>query len=97
MSIFNQKPRESKIEKAVNAYGRSLGWRIYKFKSPSQRGVADVICFRNGKCFMIEYKRPGGAFRKLQLRFQSAMAKEKFSVWMIDNVEEGKRIFREKE
>jgi len=50
------------------------GGRTYKFKSPSQRGVADrIACLPNGATWFVELKAPHGRRSKLQGLFAEEM------------------------
>lgn len=64
--------RESEVENYLVWTVETMGGKAYKFKSPSQRGVADrVVCMPNGETWFIELKRPkGGRLAPLQQRFR---------------------------
>lgn len=60
-------PRESEIEKHFCWAVATLGGVTYKFRSPTQRGVADRIALLpGGKVWFVELKRPGGKLSPLQ-------------------------------
>lgn len=66
--------RENEIERYLVWYVERLGGRAYKFKSPSQRGVADrVVCMPNGTTWFIELKAPNGRLSELQKLFAKDM------------------------
>ena len=56
--IDGSDPLEKKVEAAWNKVAEANGWVVRKFKSV-HNGVPDRIYFRDGVCFMIEYKRGG--------------------------------------
>jgi len=85
--------RESTIEKAVNKYARSLGWLAYKFTSPSNRGVPDMIYFREGVVLLIEFKAPGEQLRPLQAEVIKRFRANGAIVHVIDSIEQGKEVF----
>lgn len=62
---------EKEIEKYFVWTVETLGGRTYKFKSPTQRGVADrIACMPNGDTWFVELKRPkGGRLAPLQQMF----------------------------
>ncbi len=84
--------RESEIEKKVSEYAKAKGWLVYKFVSPSQRGVPDKIFIGGGDIFFIEFKAPGKKPTKLQDKIFSKIRGELFEVYIIDNIEQGKKL-----
>lgn len=67
--------REAEIEKYFVWAVTSVGGKTYKFKSISQRGVADrIACMPNGDTWFVEVKRPkGGVLSPLQDLFAEEM------------------------
>lgn len=57
--ISGDDPLEKSVEAAWNRIAKANGWVVRKFKSVNNNGVPDRIYFRNGVCFMIEFKRKG--------------------------------------
>lgn len=64
--------KESEVENYLVWAVEVAGGAAWKFKSPSQRGVADrIVCMPNGETWFIELKRPkGGRLSPLQVKFQ---------------------------
>lgn len=75
MKPENKNFREAEIEKYFVWAVTSVGGRTYKFKSISQRGVADrIACMPNGDTWFVEVKRPkGGVLSPLQDLFAEEM------------------------
>ena len=66
--------RESEIERYLVWHIARLHGAAYKFKSPSQRGVADrIVCLPNGDTWFIELKAPKGRLAPLQKMFAADM------------------------
>lgn len=86
------KQKESYIEKKVCEYARSKGFLSYKFVSPSQRGVPDRMFIGDGVVFFIEFKSKEGVISKLQRLVFEKIASRRISVYVCDDIEEGKRI-----
>lgn len=85
--------RESTIESAVCKHAHLLGWLVYKFVSPNQRGVPDRLFLKNGKVMFIEFKAPGKQLTPLQ-RFKTTQIIEMgFDVHVIDDIDIGKSLF----
>jgi len=66
-------------EKEIEAYFvkrvKALGGYSYKFRSVTQRGVADrVVCLPGGQTWFVELKKPGGRLSPLQEIFAEQMA-----------------------
>ncbi len=85
--------RESEIEKKVSNYAKTKGWLSYKFVSPANRGVPDRIYLKEGKCIFIEFKAPKKKPTKLQDKVIERIRNEDIPVYVIDDVDEGKKIF----
>lgn len=85
--------RESSVEQTVNSYARENGWLAYKWTSPSQRGVPDMIYFRDGECLMIEFKAPGKKPTPYQHAIHKRLKAHGFHVYVVDNVAQGKLLF----
>jgi hypothetical protein len=65
---------EKEIETYFVKRVKALGGFAYKFRSVSQRGVADRIAvFPGGKIVMVELKKPGGRLSALQEIFAEEM------------------------
>ena len=65
---------EKEVEHYFDWVVQRSGGRTYKFKSPSQRGVADrIACLPNGGTWFVELKAPHGRRSKLQGLFAGEM------------------------
>ena len=70
--------RESEIEAYLVWVVALLGGLTFKFKSPSQRGVADrIVCLPDGSVWFIELKAPKGRLSELQKLFATDMERMK--------------------
>lgn len=66
--------RESEIERYFDWTVQSLGGRTYKFRSVTQRGVADrIACLPDGSAWFVELKAPKGRLSPLQRLFADQM------------------------
>jgi hypothetical protein len=66
--------KESEIEKYFVWTVERLGGQSYKFRSMTQRGVADrVACLPNGDTWFVELKTTGGRLSALQKFFLQTM------------------------
>jgi hypothetical protein len=84
--------RESEIERYFVWTVQSLGGVTYKFRSPTQRGVADrIACMPNGETWFVELKTKGGRLAPLQKLFAADMMRlGQFYVclWSTEGVDE---------
>ena len=65
---------EKEIETYFVKRVKALGGFAYKFRSVSQRGVADrIACLPNGQAWFVELKKPGGRLSELQRAFAEEM------------------------
>jgi hypothetical protein len=89
--------RESEIERHFVWTVERAGGKTYKFKSPSQRGVADrIACLPTGGTWFVELKKPkGGRLAPLQKLFRNDVlaldqryaclwAKEQIDAWIVE-------------
>ena len=68
--------KESEIERYFVWTVQSLGGVTYKFRSPTQRGVADrIACMPYGETWFVELKTKGGRLAPLQKIFAANMHK----------------------
>lgn len=83
---------ESAIEKKVCAYAKSKGWLHFKWSSPGQKGVPDRIFMKRGKVFFVEFKDTGKEPTTLQSVVINKIRRQGFDVYVIDSVEQGKKL-----
>ena len=84
---------EKEIEKTVCDYAKEKGIISYKFSSPNHVGVPDRIFFADGGIvFLVEFKRKGEKMTPMQLREGERIGNRGTDVYLIDSVEDGKRL-----
>lgn len=89
---------EKDIEDPVCRYAKNrYGMKAEKFTSPSRRSVPDrlfsVATLRpGGFCFFIEFKAPGKDASEKQAKDHKARREMGFKVFVVDNIERGKKI-----
>ena len=83
---------ESEVEKHLAWVVARMGGVTYKFKSPTQRGVADrIVCLPNGETWFVELKTKGGRLAPLQKLFAADMTRlgQRYAcLWSIEQVEQ---------
>lgn len=83
--------REKTIEEYLTWAVERIGGVTFKFRSPSQRGVADrIVCLPNGQTWFIELKTDSGRLSPLQKVFASVMQQtnQKYKVlWSTEQVD----------
>lgn len=83
---------EAEIERYFVKRVKALGGFAYKFRSVSQRGVADrIACMPNGEAWFVELKKPGGRLSALQEIFAEEMQQTKqhyTCLWSKEGVDE---------
>lgn len=79
---------EKDIERKCSLWAIDHGWLVYKFVSPSNRGVPDKIFLKKGRIVFVEFKRPGGKLSPLQIHQIKKLKSQAFTVLVIDHVEE---------
>lgn len=88
----NPNPLESYIEEKVCLYAKVNGILVYKFTSMGKRSVPDrLLILPGGAHFYIEFKRRGEHPTSAQRLEISKLQKQGATVYVCDNVEEGKR------
>lgn len=85
---------EKDIEQPVCRYARNCHkMKVEKFTSPSRRSVPDqLFTNRYGFMFFIEFKAPGKEPTPSQRKDHEDRRKRGVKVFVVDNVEEGKKI-----
>jgi hypothetical protein len=84
---------EKQIEAKVCDYARERGLLVYKFTSPARAAVPDrLFVLPNGRMFFCEFKREGQKPTPAQEREHHRLRQHKVSVWVIDNVIDGKEM-----
>jgi hypothetical protein len=82
---------EKDIEAKVCEYAKQLNVLVYKFTSPNRMAVPDRMLIRpDGHIWFVEFKREGAKPTPAQEREHHRLRQHKVSVFVIDNVEEGK-------
>ena len=96
--LSTEKPiKESYVERKVCDFVRSMGGMAEKFTSPNRRSVPDrLITLPFVPMFLIEFKRPGGRATQNQLRDHQRRRELGVEVYIIDNVEDGMNLIRNK-
>lgn len=91
---MNANPLEKVIEQKVCDHAKKLGCIVYKFTSPARRSVPDrLFIMPEGKgVFFIEFKRLGAKPTPAQEVEIAKIGKQGANVFVIDNVEDGKRV-----
>lgn len=85
--------RESYIEEKVCAYAKDRGYLVYKFTSPNRAAVPDrLFVHPTGEVFFIEFKAPGKQPTPAQEREHARLRGHNVSVYVVDDVDEGKRV-----
>lgn len=84
---------EKQIEDAVCRYAREKGMLAYKFTSPARSAVPDRLFIApKGICFFCEFKRGGQNPTLAQNREHERLRQQGVSVFVIDNVPDGKAM-----
>ena len=84
---------EKDIEAKVCDYAKTKNVLVYKFTSPNRMAVPDRLFIRpDGKVWFCEFKREGQKPTPAQEREHHRLRQHKVSVFVIDNVEEGKTM-----
>jgi hypothetical protein len=84
---------EKDIEAKVCDYAKTKNVLVYKFTSPNRMAVPDRLFIRpDGYVWFCEFKREGQKPTPAQEREHHRLRQHKVSVFVIDNVEEGKTM-----
>lgn len=84
---------EKQIEKKVCDYAKSHGMIAFKFSSPGRAAVPDrLFVAPGGVMFFIELKAEGKKPTPAQVREISRLRIMGVAVFVVDNVDDGKRI-----
>lgn len=82
--------REQELETMCCDLAKAVGW--LSFKGFSRSGGADRIFFREGRCFLVEFKTLIGRIRKNQEVEREVMKKNRTPYFVVRTLEEFKDI-----
>lgn len=86
-------PLEKDIERKVCDFAKQHHMLAYKFTSPQRASVPDrLFVTGQGHVFFIEFKRAGKRPTEAQWREINRLRATGVEVFVVDNVDEGKRI-----
>ena len=78
---------EKEIEIIVVNRAEKMGFIVLKLNNPWSKGWPDRLFISpQGKHIYIEFKRPGGRVRKLQLKRHKQLRKNRCAVFICDNI-----------
>jgi len=84
---------EKQIEAKVCDYAKSKGALVYKFTSPARAAVPDRLFIGpKGRVWFVEFKREGQKPTPAQEREHTRLRGHSVSVFVIDDVEQGKAV-----
>ena len=84
---------EKEIEKRVCDYAKTKNVLVYKFTSPARAAVPDRLFIRpDGRMWFCEFKRGGQKPTEAQEREHHRLRQHKVSVFVVDNVDDGKAM-----
>lgn len=84
---------EKQIESKVCEYAKTKNVLVYKFTSPARAAVPDRLFIApDGRMWFCEFKREGQKPTVAQEREHNRLRQNKVSVFVVDNVEDGKAM-----
>lgn len=88
-------PREiPDVQEPSIEYARKRGWLCQKMKSDSANGWPDFECIRAGRTVRVEFKKPGVPPTEQQLKRHREIREHGGEVFVIDNLETAKVLFK---
>lgn len=82
--------KEQDFERECCKLAEAVGW--LSFKGFSRNGGADRIFFRDGRCFLVEFKTLTGSVRQSQKNEQEAIRKNRTPYFLVRTLGEFKDI-----
>lgn len=82
--------REQELEAMCCELAKAVGW--LSFKGFSRHGGADRIFFREGRCFLVEFKTLTGKVRQSQKNEMQVVKKNRTPYFIVRTLEEFKDI-----
>ena len=88
--------QERSLENAFRKEVKALGCFYIKMPAMWLAGLPDrLFLLPNGTAFFIEWKRPGGKLRPIQVYMGNKLRKLGFKVYVINNTKAARKIFRD--
>jgi hypothetical protein len=85
---------ESDIVSEAHDYAIIRGWWTIKVESPTKNGIPDRLYLRRGVYVWIEWKKPGGTLRPIQVTRIAEMKKHGATVYVFDNLNDAKAVLK---
>ena len=76
---------EKDLEKRCRLLVESRGGKMFKWRSPGNKGVPDRIVILDDCIFFVEFKKPGGRFQPLQLHWRDWLRQRGHRAYVVDN------------
>ena len=83
---------ESVVVQKIHKYLKSNGWFQLNLISTSPSGIPDRLASKDGRYIWFEIKKPGGRLQPNQEYMIDKMKSYGMEVYVVDNLEEVKRI-----
>ena len=84
--------KESSIEGQGNQLAFMVGWANYKGQATDRNGAADRIYMKQGRGFVVEWKKPGGRQRKTQKTEQKLCVKLGIPYYVCSSLNQFRKI-----
>ena len=85
---------ESDNTSEAHEWAQLRGWFTFKVESPTMNGLPDRFYGRRGVIVFVEWKKTDGTVRKQQVKRIKEMRAHGITVYILDNMDEFKRIMR---
>jgi Holliday junction resolvase len=84
---------ESRIQANIKKKLTGLGWLVFKFESPGQRGVPDLIAISpDGETVYLEVKQPGKQATAYQMHLHRKILAHGARVYVVHSVDEALHV-----
>lgn len=83
---------ESEVETWAVKFAATQGYISRKLKWIGRRNAMDRAFFGNGRCIIVEFKRPGAVPEERQKREYERIRKRYPDVHVVDNIEDARRL-----
>ena len=90
--MLEDKLLEKEIERPAHDYAKLRGWIAEKIMRTGRKGFPDHFFARSGRVLLIEFKRPGELPNRQQLKRHRELREHGVEVFIVDNLDEAKRI-----
>jgi hypothetical protein len=94
VTFYVKTKKESELQSDILDFAHIRRWFAQKIEFKGRTGGEDLVCIRDGRTIWIEVKREGEEARMKQEKVAREMRAHGAEVFLVDNMEDARRILK---